>query len=52
MDVYNLQVGDTGDLVKTLQEKLKILGFYNAVVTGVFGVSTEVGVLAFQKEFV
>jgi len=51
MDVYNLQVGDTGDLVKTLQEKLKILGFYNAVVTGVFGVSTEVGVLAFQKEF-
>ncbi len=51
MDTNNLQLGDTGDTVKVLQEKLKILGFYNAVVTGIFGVSTEAGVKAFQKEF-
>ena len=51
MDFVSLQVGDTGNAVKILQEKLKILGFYNAVVTGIFGVSTEVGVRAFQKEF-
>ena len=51
MEKENLQLGSSGDDVKILQEKLKILGFYNAVVTGIFGVSTEVGVLAFQKEF-
>jgi len=51
MDIVSLQVGDTGNAVKILQEKLKILGFYNAIVTGIFGVSTEVGVRAFQKEF-
>ena len=50
MDI-NLQLGDTGDNVKILQEKLKILGFYNAVITGSFGPSTEVGVRAFQKEY-
>ena len=46
----NLQLGSTGDQVKILQEKLKILGFYNALVTGSFGLSTEVGVKALQKE--
>lgn len=51
MDIKDLQVGDSGDLVKTLQEKLKIVGFYNALVTGIFGMATEVGVKAFQKEF-
>ncbi len=48
---HSLKVGDTGDDVKILQEKLKILGFYNAIVTGSFGLSTEEGVKAFQKEF-
>lgn len=47
----NLQLGDTGDNVKILQEKLKILGFYNALITGNFGPATEVGVKAFQKEY-
>ncbi len=47
----NLQLGSTGDNVKILQEKLKILGFYNPVVTGSFGLSTEVGVKAFQREY-
>ena len=51
MQEINLQLGDTGDEVKILQEKLKILGFYNALITGSFGLSTEVGVKAFQKEY-
>ena len=46
-----LQLGATGDQVKTLQEKLKILGFYNAMITGSFGLSTLEGVKAFQKEY-
>lgn len=51
MDIWSLQMGDVSDTVKILQEKLKILGFYHAVVTGIFGVTTEVGVRAFQREF-
>lgn len=46
----NLKLGSFGDSVKILQEKLKILGFYNALITGSFGLSTEVGVKAFQKK--
>ena len=46
-----LKYGDTGNNVKILQEKLKILGYYNAVVNGSFGLSTEVGVKAFQKKY-
>ena len=42
-------MGDTGDNVKILQEKLKILGFYHAMITGSFGNSTFVGVKAFQN---
>ena len=51
MEDINLKFGDTGDDVKILQEKLKILGFYNALITGIFGSSTEEGVKAFQKLF-
>jgi LysM repeat protein len=47
----NLQIGDSGNDVKILQEKLKILGFYNAVITGDFKLATEIGVKAFQKEY-
>ncbi len=47
----NLKLGDTGNNVKILQEKLKILGFYNAMITGSFGLSTEVGVKAFQRQY-
>ena len=46
-----LKIGSSGDDVKILQEKLKILGFYNPVVTGSFGLSTELGVKNFQKEY-
>ncbi len=45
-----LQYGMTGDDVKILEEKLKRLGYYNAVITGSFGRSVEEGVMAFQKQ--
>ena len=32
-----LQLGDSGNDVRILQEKLKILGFYHAIITGDFG---------------
>ncbi len=44
-----LKLGDTGNNVKILQEKLKILGFYNPIITGSFGLSTMEGVKAFQN---
>jgi len=47
----NIKIGDTGEIVKLLQEKLKILGFYNAIITGSFGLSTDVGVKEFQKQY-
>lgn len=50
MQEDTLKLGDAGNNVKILQEKLKILGFYNALITGEFSLSTEVGVKAFQKE--
>ena len=46
----NLKLGDTGDSVIILQEKLKMLGFYNPVITGSFGEATYESVKAFQKE--
>ena len=51
MQDNNLQLGDSGDLVRILQEKLKILGFYNAIITGDFGLATEAGVIAFQQTY-
>ncbi len=44
----DLELGSSGEDVKILQEKLKRLGFYNAVITGEFLLATEVGVKAFQ----
>ncbi len=44
-----LQIGDTGDDVKILQEKLKMLGFYNSIITGSFSLATEASVKAFQQ---
>ena len=46
-----LRLGDSGNDVRILQEKLNILGFYHAIITGNFGLTTEVGVKAFQKEY-
>lgn len=47
----DLSLGSSGDNVKILQEKLKILGFYNPIITGNFGIATEMGVKAFQKQY-
>lgn len=47
----DLQMGDHGNDVRILQEKLKILGFYPALINGDFGLATEAGVKAFQKEY-
>ncbi len=45
----NLKIGDSGDQVIILQQKLKELGYYNAVINGDFGRATEEGVKAFQR---
>ena len=46
----NLHLNDIGDIVKILQEKLKVLGYYNGIITGSFGMETEVGVKKFQYD--
>lgn len=51
MEFQQLQQGDTGEDVKILQEKLKILGFYNPMITGSFGLATKQGVEAFQEKY-
>ncbi len=45
-----LKLGDALENVKILQEKLKILGLYNPVITGKFDLSTQLGVITFQEE--
>ena len=46
-----LGLNSTGDAVKIVQEKLKILGFYHALVNGIYGLATEEGVRAFQEKY-
>ena len=46
-----LKEGDTGNSVIILQNKLKILGFYDASVTGSFDFVTEMAVEKFQREY-
>ena len=43
-----LERNSRGDQVRTLQKRLKDLGFYNGSVDGSYGESTEVAVMAFQ----
>jgi len=43
-----LEDGSTGSQVKTLQQRLKDLGYYNGSVDGNFGESTTAAVMAFQ----
>ena len=43
-----LERNSRGDQVRTLQKRLKALGFYNGSVDGSYGESTEVAVMAFQ----
>lgn len=45
----SLRNGSTGVAVKTLQQRLKQLGYYSGSVDGDFGDGTEQAVIAFQK---
>lgn len=48
--VYALsKYGSTGDEVKSIQKKLKELGYYNGNVDGVYGGRTQSAVISFQK---
>ena len=47
----SLKVGSTGSDVRTVQQKLKSLGFYQGSVDGDFGEGTEKAVTAFQKQY-
>ncbi|MBQ7887063.1 MAG: peptidoglycan-binding protein [Clostridia bacterium] len=44
-----LMLGTMSEEVRTMQENLKALGYYNGDITGNFGEITEGGVMAFQK---
>ena len=44
-----LEVGSTGDMVKTVQQKLKDGGYYTGDVNGIFDNDTQKAVKAFQK---
>lgn len=45
-----LQMGSSGDEVKTLQTKLKRWGYYAGSIDGIFGAATKRAVIAFQKK--
>lgn len=45
----SLRNGSTGTAVKTLQQRLKNLGYYSGSVDGKFGDGTEQAVIAFQR---
>ena len=44
-----LKSGDSGDLVKALQQRLKAISLYSDAVDGKYGATTEQGVQIFQK---
>lgn len=45
-----LRQGSTGGEVKEVQRRLKLWGYYNGTVDGVFGAGTRSAVIAFQKK--
>lgn len=47
----SLKLGSQGQDVRSLQTKLKALGFYKGTVDGDFGEATEKAVKAFQKQY-
>ena len=46
-----IKLGSNGDAVKTLQTKLKEMGFYSAEITGNVGEKTEAAIKAFQRKY-
>lgn len=49
-EVAILKQGSSGSEVKEVQRRLKLWGYYNGSVDGVFGKSTRSAVIAFQKK--
>ncbi len=47
--VGNLTLGTTGVAVSTLQDDLRVVGFYTAATTGIYDQATETAVINFQK---
>lgn len=45
-----VKVGSKGDVVKTIQTKLKRWGYYSGSVDGVFGAKTKAAVVSFQRK--
>ena len=45
-----LRQGAKGNEVKEVQRRLKLWGYYNGSVDGVFGAGTKAAVVAFQKK--
>lgn len=45
-----LSKGSKGDAVKTLQQRLQILGYYSSTIDGDFGSITEAAVIEFQND--
>ncbi|MGN0996977.1 MAG: peptidoglycan-binding protein, partial [Candidatus Ventricola sp.] len=49
-DAITLRLGAKGDAVRTLQERLDALGYYDGSITGSFGRLTQDAVFRFQRE--
>ena len=50
VEVAVLKSGSSGNEVKEVQKRLKLWGYYNGAVDGVFGAGTKSAVIAFQKK--
>ncbi len=50
LEVAVLKQGSSGGEVKEVQRRLKLWGYYNGSVDGVFGAGTKAAVVAFQKK--
>ena len=50
VDAAVLKQGSNGQEVKEVQRRLKLWGYYNGAVDGVFGAGTRTAVMAFQKK--
>jgi hypothetical protein len=48
-ELKNLSLGSKGNLVQIIQERLKLIGFYNGKVNGIYDKETERAVKSFQK---
>lgn len=50
-DSTYIRSGSSGETVKSLQTKLKALGFYSGEITGNVGTKTEAAIKAFQRKY-